>query len=682
MNWKKEILFALLMAVVTSCWALEPPKMQCLKLMNNNQRMKVSWSSSPDCIHFQAYYFYINGILCDSLTNSDEYFCLYGSKDINSVPAADEYYCHIVAVDSNYNTYFSDTIHSISITVTPIANNTMARLEWESPTNNLDATWGSTFDIYKKRDFEAEFPSTPSASVPNNVRSYIDTSDVCDNYIYYQVGITNYYSTTDHCPFMTTIGSAHLMDSISPRVPFLDSVTVTPTNEIMLGFHGAEPYMMGYIIYYVSPNGTIPYDTVYGQTFWIDPIMDPSLDSRYYRIAAMDSCGNVSALTDDQQCNMRLLLKSTDACRRSATVQWSTYPNLVNDILRYDILTSADMGQNWEIVGSTTANTYQIDNLVLNRDYLVYVRVVNNGETVTASSNRVNIQISAEEAMDFSYIRSVSVIDNHFIQIKVLTSGDTLPFESITLQRSENGIDFENFKTYSHSSGTKDYVFFDSIADFSRHLYYYRTYLVNECGAEVAYSNISHNILLRGENNAQNNHLTWHAYEYWDGGVDRYYVMRKVESEELFNTIGDEPPALQNNYTDDISSLYESGSKFVYYIEAQEATNRYGFEETSLSNQITLLQPPSLYIPNAFRPLGANNNVFRPVNSFVSLDGYQFSIFTRTGECIFLTTNPQEGWDGRINGIVAPMNVYIYYIEYKMPDGTILEQTGTVTLVK
>lgn len=682
MNWKKEILFALLMAVVTSCWALEPPKMQCLKLMNNNQRMKVSWSSSPDCIHFQAYYFYINGILCDSLTNSDEYFCLYGSKDINSVPAADEYYCHIVAVDSNYNTYFSDTIHSISITVTPIANNTMARLEWESPTNNLNATWGSTFDIYKKRDFEADFPSTPSASVPNNVRSYIDTSDVCDNYIYYQVGITNYYSTTDHCPFMTTIGSAHLMDSISPRVPFLDSVTVTPTNEIMLGFHGAEPYMMGYIIYYVSPNGTIPYDTVYGQTFWIDPIMDPSLDSRYYRIAAMDSCGNVSALTDDQQCNMRLLLKSTDACRRSATVQWSTYPNLVNDILRYDILTSADMGQNWEIVGSTTANTYQIDNLVLNRDYLVYVRVVNNGETVTASSNRVNIQISAEEAMDFSYIRSVSVIDNHFIQIKVLTSGDTLPFESITLQRSENGIDFENFKTYSHSSGTKDYVFFDSIADFSRHLYYYRTYLVNECGAEVAYSNISHNILLRGENNAQNNHLTWHAYEYWDGGVDRYYVMRKVESEELFNTIGDEPPALQNNYTDDISSLYESGSKFVYYIEAQEATNRYGFEETSLSNQITLLQPPSLYIPNAFRPLGANNNVFRPVNSFVSLDGYQFSIFTRTGECIFLTTNPQEGWDGRINGIVAPMNVYIYYIEYKMPDGTILEQTGTVTLVK
>lgn len=187
---------------------------------------------------------------------------------------------------------------------------------------------------------------------------------------------------------------------------------------------------------------------------------------------------------------------------------------------------------------------------------------------------------------------------------------------------------------------------------------------------------------LTGENNAQTNLLSWHAYENWDGGVSNYYVMRKVESEELFNTVGDVPPGLQNNYPDDISSLYESGSKFVYYIEAQENPNSYGLEETSYSNYITLIQPPSLYFPNAFRPLGASNNVFKPINSFVSLDGYRFSIFTRTGECIFITTNPQEGWDGRINGVVAPMSVYVYYVEYKIPDGTILEQTGTVTLVK
>ena len=684
---KKNILLGILTVITLSCFAWEPPKMQCLKLMNNNTRMKMAWSSNGDCIHFKVYYFYINDVLCDSLfgySSATQSFtlCDYGSKDINNIPVASEYYCYIIALDSNDNAYYSDTIHSISLTVTPQANNTLAFLEWESPTTTLDASWGNTFDIFKKRDFEPDFPPEPFASVPNSVTHFTDTSDVCDNIISYQISITNFYGVNERCPFMTTIGSAHLVDSTSPAPPVLDSVTVTANNEIMLGFHETEPYMMAYIIYYISPNGTIPLDTIYGQTYWIDPIVDPSFDSRYYRIATMDSCGNVSALTDDQQCNMTLHLQNADACHRSATIQWSTYANLHGDINHFEVMLSSNQGQSWTNLGSTTSNNYQIDNLELNHQYIAYVRVVNNGGTITASTNRINIKIQADESQDFTYIRSVSVIDNEYIRIRVLTSGDTIPFVRLTLQRSEDGVNFENFKTKSYIPGTADYDFADSNANFSRNTYYYRTYLFNTCEVDAGYSNVSHNILLRGENNAQNNVLTWHGYDNWDGDVAYYYVMRKVENEELFNTVNQVPPGTVNSYSDDISSLYESGSKFVYYIEAQENPNNYGIDETSLSNQITVTQPPAIYIPNAFRPLGANNNVFKPVNSFVSIDGYRFSIFTRTGECIFITTNPQEGWDGRINGVVAPMNVYVYYMEYKMPDGTQMERTGTVTLVK
>ncbi len=684
---KKHLLVALLLALVLGSYAWEPPKMQCLKLMNNNQRMKMAWSSNGDCIHFEKYYFYINDVLCDSLfgysSATQSYtLCDYGSKDINDIPTATEYYCYIVAVDSNGNRFYSDTIHSISLTVTPQANNTLAYLEWESPTTVLDNSWGSTFDIFKKRDFEPDFPPEPFASVPNTQLSYTDTSDVCNNIISYQVSISNIYGVNEHCPFMTTIGSAHLVDSISPTPPVLDSVTVTPTNEVMLGFHETEPYMMGFIIYYITPNGTIPLDTVYGQTVWIDPVLNPTYDSRFYRIAAMDSCGNVSALTNNQQSNMMLHLQGLDACTRSATLQWSTYTNLFNDIDHYEVMFSGDLGQTWQMLGNVTTNSYLIENLDLNHEYLAYVRVVNNGGTVTASSNRVNITISAGESQDFTYIRSVSVIDNSYLRIRVLTSGDTLPFVSITLQRSENGIDFEDFSTQSFISGANGYVFNDSSANFNRSTYYYRSYVLNSCGTYSGYSNVAHNILLRGENNAQNNILTWHGYDNWDGGVAQYFVMRKVESEELFNTVSEVVPASINNFSDDISSMYESGSKFIYYVEAKESPNTYGFEETSLSNQVQVIQPPTLYVPNAFRPLGANNNVFKPLNSFVSFDGYRFSIFTRSGTCVFMTTNPQDGWDGRIDGIVAPMNVYVWLIEYKMPDGTPMELTGTVTLVK
>lgn len=673
-----------------SCFAWQPPKMQCLKLMNNNTRIQMAWSCS-DCIHFKIYYFYVNGVLCDSLTGytsaTQTYtLCDYGTREINDIPIASDYQCFIKAVDSNDIVYYSDTIRSINLTVTPQADNTLAFLEWESPTSNLDANWAPVFSIYKKRAFEADFPTTPFATVPNTQRNYTDISDVCDNTISYQVGINNLYGGAyNACEFRTTIGTVHLVDSTSPAIPVLDSVTVTPTNEIMLGFHGTEPYMMAFIINYTGDNGTITLDTVFGQTFWIDPVVNPSFDSRCYRIATMDSCGNVSGLTGDathQQCNMMLYLQGTDACHRKANIQWAAYANLINDIDHYEVMLSSDNGQNWTNVGSTSSNNYSISNLTINQDYIAYVRVVNNGGTVTASSNRVNFLIEADESQDFSYIRSVSVVDNHYLRIKVYTSGDTLPFQTITLQRSEDGTTFENFKTLNYMTGTADYVFNDSTVNVNRNTYYYRAFLYNHCDVESAYSNISHNILLRGENSAQNNMLSWHSYDNWDGDVTAYYIYRKVENEELFNAIGQTPGGTINNYTDDISSLYESGSKFIYYIEAQENQNSYGFSETSSSNQITVTQPPAIYIPNAFRPLGASNNVFRPFNSFVSVDQYRFSIFTRTGECIFVTTNPQEGWDGRINGIVAPFGVYVYHMEYKMPDGTMMERTGTVTLVK
>ena len=197
-NIKKSGLIVLLMALVIGSFAWNPPKMQCIKLLNNNQRVKVSWSCN-DCAHFKAYYFYVNGVLADSLfgysSSTQNYtLCDYGSKEIN-IPAPANYFdCYMTAVDSNDNQYFSDTIHSINLTVTPQSDNTMAYLEWESPTTTLNSSWGSTFDIYKKRAFEDDFPITPFASVPNTQLNYTDTSDVCDNIIYYQVSISNFYS--------------------------------------------------------------------------------------------------------------------------------------------------------------------------------------------------------------------------------------------------------------------------------------------------------------------------------------------------------------------------------------------------------------------------------------------------------------------------------------------------------
>lgn len=683
----------LLMALAFGVFALDPPKMQCITPINNNQQVRINWSCE-DCAYYKEYHFFVNGSLSYTLAVGPTVntLCDRGQIEINITSTA-SYECYMIAVDNTGTQYVSDTIRSIDLVVTPSSNRTKAVLTWQPPTSSFDNSWGTTFDIYKKRGFETNSPTQPFASVPISTGStYTDISDVCNNSLSYQIGITHSFmngALPSSCPFMSAIVTVNnMMDDTRPRTPVIDSVSVTSNNKVMIGFHETEPYMDHFIID-TSSAITGPYfqktTVTNGLTYWIDPdpTFNPSSNNKYYRVSAVDSCGNQSPMTDSLW-NMKLPLPSTDVCLKSASFNWSKNDRPIKDIDHYEVNLSDDGGLTWRTVGTTTDNSYKIENLNYNQNYTVFVRAANSDRTLTASSNRIVFNIPKPNIADFSYIQSVSVIDNQYIQIKTLTCGDILPFQSITLQRSEDGINFEDFSTQNYISNEKNYVFEDRFADFEHRTYYYRTFLTNSCLTSSGFSNISHNILLRGNNDAmtEKNILSWEGYDNWDGGVSDYQLIRKMENDVFFNTITNISPSISNQYSDDISQLYESGAKFSYYIKAVENPNQYGDPETSYSNIVTLFQAPTLYIPNAFRPQGSNNKVFRPFNSFVSFDQYEFSIFTRTGECIFITTNPQEGWNGRINGDIAPMNVYVYIIKYLLPDGTVYERTGTVTLIK
>lgn len=670
-------LFLTLSCLLAFCQ--DAPTLQCLQLRNANTRLYVAWDNSADCNQFTKYYMYVNNVLTDSLAPTSGYtMCNYGSKVINNIPSSQNYSCYIKALDENGGLHTSNTIQTINITVTPSTDSSLAYLTWESPSSStLSGNWGNTFAIYKKRDFEADFPTTPIAMVPNTQFTYTDTADVCYNFTSYQVGITNYYSATENCIFKTTIGTAMFVDRYAPNTPVLDSVSYTSDNRVGLGFHAPDDYMLGYIVYYLN-NGWEPIDTVYNATYWIDP----NGGDRCYRIAVLDSCYNSSPMTMEEQCDMSLHVNSMDACHRSVNLSWNTYTHMYNGVQQYEVFYSTDGGGTWQSAGTTTSHSLTLSDLSNNIEYLAFVRVTNNGGTITARSNNVNFTLTADGSADHTYIRSVSVIDNSYIEVTAHTSGDTLPFESITLQRSTDGVNFEPLQTIDFQNGS-EYVFTDNSADFNNRLYYYQTYVINSCNMEGGYSNISHNILLTGEaTSAQENNLQWNNYGTWSGDIDHYTLHRKLETEPTFSDI---PGALMpnniNTYFDDVSQLYESGSKFTYFVEAQETVNEYGFSDVSYSNHLTLMQSPTTYIPNAFSPLGPINRVFLPRNSFVSTENYSFTIYSRYGDRVFITKDPYQGWDGYFDGHVAPMGVYVYRISYTLPDGDTFVKTGSVTLV-
>jgi gliding motility-associated-like protein len=89
------------------------------------------------------------------------------------------------------------------------------------------------------------------------------------------------------------------------------------------------------------------------------------------------------------------------------------------------------------------------------------------------------------------------------------------------------------------------------------------------------------------------------------------------------------------------------------------------------------------FIPTGFTPNGdGKNDIFRA--TFLKFQRLvEFRIFNRWGQQVFMTSNKDEGWDGKLNGVPQDMGTYFYQIIVSRPgygDNTVYK--GEVTLIR
>ena len=90
-------------------------------------------------------------------------------------------------------------------------------------------------------------------------------------------------------------------------------------------------------------------------------------------------------------------------------------------------------------------------------------------------------------------------------------------------------------------------------------------------------------------------------------------------------------------------------------------------------------------IPNVFTPNGDGvNDYFFPRQVLtMGLTDFHMTIYNRWGEEIFTTSSLDGGgWDGRFNGELQPMGVFVYTIEGSFKDGSHMKRSGNVTLLR
>lgn len=102
----------------------------------------------------------------------------------------------------------------------------------------------------------------------------------------------------------------------------------------------------------------------------------------------------------------------------------------------------------------------------------------------------------------------------------------------------------------------------------------------------------------------------------------------------------------------------------------------------SVSKLLDIEPPFSIYVPNAFTPDGDGINDVFQVKMRDGSRSYHLRIFDRWGKLVFESKDPEEGWDGRIDGEPAPVGAYVYELEVKGPGGTNRSEEGHVTLIR
>jgi gliding motility-associated-like protein len=120
-----------------------------------------------------------------------------------------------------------------------------------------------------------------------------------------------------------------------------------------------------------------------------------------------------------------------------------------------------------------------------------------------------------------------------------------------------------------------------------------------------------------------------------------------------------------------------SDSEYTFQIKA--STDNGTLE--SLSNSIVYKRNAEVFVPTAFTPNDDfKNDELKPIAE--QLKSYSFTVFNRTGEVVFHTTDQAVGWNGKVKNTVAQLGWYVYKIAFIDDLDQKVEKRGTFMLLR
>lgn len=664
--------------VVLAPPVLDQPEVRCISVAANGD-VTLNWIPPVDNFNsFNSYHIFTSSALAGPYVKVDSIYNLATTSYTHTgagAHLANKYY-YITTLSGcggsplNYSVS-SDTLKTILLSASNSGTGN-ALLDWNEIHTPLLPTSSTWYMIYR------EYPTGFWAIIDSTqALQYSESITLCNADINYRVEIADSLG----CISVSSIDGDLFQDLTAPVTPLLDSVSISAaTNKAVLGWTlSTSPDTDGYVIYINSGGIWTAIDTIWGNatTTYLNPNSNAGNGSESYTIAAFDSCMNISPMVDEQ--HTIFLSSQTDICGGSITLSWNAYSNMTPAVSGYNIYVSENNGP-VTLLNTNAAGATSFVHTALNESstYCYYVMAFNDlGKTST--SNRICLQASSPMQPEFCYIKTATVVNNSYVDVTFFV--DTAAFVSSykVLRADDIAGPFVLIATLPPTN-VPEVTFSDFSTVVTMSSYYYKIVVVDTCQIEAVTSNIGRTILLFAEGMGDmTNELVWNDYEAWSGNVESYSIFRKIDNtfEPLINV-----PFGTNSYIDNVANYTTSEGKFTYYIVANEAPgNIYNFMETSVSNESTAKQVPKLFVPSAFVPDGLNKE-FLPFGVFIDATDYSLMVFSRWGEVVFETKDPNEGWDGTYKGNGVQMGVYTYVLQFRNTENKLIVKRGTVTLLR
>ncbi|MBK7429068.1 MAG: gliding motility-associated C-terminal domain-containing protein [Saprospiraceae bacterium] len=405
---------------------------------------------------------------------------------------------------------------------------------------------------------------------------------------------------------------------------------------------------------------------------------DPNGQVEIYYVLAMDAC-DIKGPFDNFH-NTMLLNVVTDPCTREAILTWNPYLNWANGLDAYEIFVSID-GAAPVLVDTTIATRFVYGGLDDDRDYCFTVvareSVTNNRASSTVSCFRsqviqpvgdlclelVTVELNGDVTLNWR-INSNAALQ----RVRILSGSSPDNLDQVIFEET-NPVFTSNNQTFTDTRGLA-----------GAGIVYYRIETIDNCGDNVS-SNLFPTIFLSGAVlPGRQNRAFWEQDSTQGQSVLDHEIFRVEGSNIIFIS---RLNAAAFEFTESLSGPATGNTQFCYVLISnleQECTGVLPLR--SQSNVHCVEQNSTLLFPNALVP-GGFNDEFKPVILYrESINSYELHIFDRYGGQVFTTSDPDTAWKGTKGGKELPLGAYSYRVKATQTSGRIIEQTGTVFLVK